>query len=568
MLDDSLRRVKIWAGRRHDPVLRRADPHRRAVRPRRRRARRARHWSDRRRGQRPVQAREPPRASIKGKLLEVYLPIRTPDGTRVLFEAYYRYGLVEDNGAELWRSFAPIALGCARGPRARADPARLVARPRLRDRLREREHLLREALDASDRERRRIASDLHDGVVQDLAGVAYSLAAADRTGDGPIRRSAGEAADVIRRSVQSLRSLIVDIYPPDLEQVGLASALDRSPRPEPRPTGLHTHLEVDPAVDDRRPSLSGDSSTVSPRRVSATRSPPRPRHRTSRSERPCSDTALTIVVEDDGRGFDRNRSGDRWSTATTHTSASAHSRASCATPAGISTSTLRSRPRHDPDRHGPESDDPRRHRRRPRHRPHRPRSAHRHRRRPRARRRLPRRRRLQSLASTDDTARRRPHGPFDARHGRRRGDPDHHRQRARRPWSSCSTSLADDRPHHRRARRRSDRLRPQARRPRRTAQRHPISRRGGGLAPRSRRRPGCCSTPSGLRRSVDCGSQRSGARGPAPCRRRQDQQGHRTRARHHRADRQGAPHQRLTAGSASSDRTQAALWATEHLPPR
>jgi signal transduction histidine kinase len=33
-----------------------------------------------------------------------------------------------------------------------------------------REALLRRAVDASDRERRRIAADLHDGVVQQMAG--------------------------------------------------------------------------------------------------------------------------------------------------------------------------------------------------------------------------------------------------------------------------------------------------------------------------------------------------------------------------------------------------------------
>ena len=42
---------------------------------------------------------------------------------------------------------------------------------------REREALLEHALDASQTERRLIAADLHDGVVQDLLGVSYSLAA-------------------------------------------------------------------------------------------------------------------------------------------------------------------------------------------------------------------------------------------------------------------------------------------------------------------------------------------------------------------------------------------------------
>ena len=63
-----------------------------------------------------------------GKLLEVYLPIRTPSGTTLLFEAYYRYSLVEHIGSRLWRSFAPISLGALLDAGARSDPDRVVAR--------------------------------------------------------------------------------------------------------------------------------------------------------------------------------------------------------------------------------------------------------------------------------------------------------------------------------------------------------------------------------------------------------------------------------------------------------
>ena len=52
---------------------------------------------------------------------------------------------------------------------------------------RDREILLANAIEASEQERRRIASDLHDGVVQDVAGVAFGLAPlaedAERRGD-------------------------------------------------------------------------------------------------------------------------------------------------------------------------------------------------------------------------------------------------------------------------------------------------------------------------------------------------------------------------------------------------
>ncbi len=49
---------------------------------------------------------------------------------------------------------------------------------RLRRTQAEREALLVRAVEASDDERRRIAAELHDGPVQDLAGISYSLSAA------------------------------------------------------------------------------------------------------------------------------------------------------------------------------------------------------------------------------------------------------------------------------------------------------------------------------------------------------------------------------------------------------
>ncbi|HET7488560.1 MAG TPA: ATP-binding protein [Acidimicrobiales bacterium] len=185
-----------------------------------------------------------------GKLLEVYLPVRTPAGEVLLFEAYYRYGLVASNGRRLWRSFAPISLGgLVMLGLVQLLLAWSLAR-RLRHRLEERERLLRRTLEVSEIERRQIAGDLHDGVVQDLAGVALALSAAtrrppDSTADG---RVIAESAEAVRGSIKSLRSLLVDIYPPDFAEVSLESALaDLLARAADR--GVATHLSAGGLVD-------------------------------------------------------------------------------------------------------------------------------------------------------------------------------------------------------------------------------------------------------------------------------------------------------------------------------
>ena len=114
------------------------------------------------------------------RLLEVYLPVHTPEGRPLLFEAYFLLDDVRANGSRLWRSFAPISLGALVMLEIVQLPLAWSLARRLRQRLQERERLLQRALEASEVERRQIASDLHDGVVQDLAGVAFALSARAR----------------------------------------------------------------------------------------------------------------------------------------------------------------------------------------------------------------------------------------------------------------------------------------------------------------------------------------------------------------------------------------------------
>jgi two-component system NarL family sensor kinase len=163
-----------------------------------------------------------------GKLLEVYLPIRTTDGRRLVFEAYKRFSSVTASGQEIWRSFAvPAGIIVVLLALAQVPLAWSMAR-RQRESQLEREILLHRALAASDDERRRIAGSLHDGVVQDLTGISYSLSAAARrlpSGAEEPAASLERAAQSIRQSIRRLRSVLVDIYPPDLRRSGLAAAL-------------------------------------------------------------------------------------------------------------------------------------------------------------------------------------------------------------------------------------------------------------------------------------------------------------------------------------------------------
>ena len=107
-----------------------------------------------------------------GKLLEVYLPIDAPDGRRLLFEDYIRFERNHRQRAAPLRSLRARAGRGAPAALAGAAAVGMVAHPPSSPAPAEREALLRRAIDASALERRRIAQHLHDGVVQDLAGVS------------------------------------------------------------------------------------------------------------------------------------------------------------------------------------------------------------------------------------------------------------------------------------------------------------------------------------------------------------------------------------------------------------
>jgi signal transduction histidine kinase len=173
--------------------------------------------------------------------------------------------------------------------------------------------LLANAVDASAQERRRIASDLHDGVVQNVAGVAFGLAPlaqnAERRGEdedaAELRRSIAQ----LRQGVRDMRTLLVEIHPPNLESVGLEAALHDLLSPlEQR--GIKTTLKIDVGGrgEDRVEALVYRAAREAIRNVQA--------HANASSIHVAvthpTPGAMRLVVRDDGRGFaaaDRERAG-------------------------------------------------------------------------------------------------------------------------------------------------------------------------------------------------------------------------------------------------------------------
>ena len=168
-----------------------------------------------------------------GKLLQVYLRVHTPGGVPLLFETYQRYQAITQYQQSVWSSFLPVLIvGLAILFVVQIPLAVGMAR-RLRASLAERQALLERAINASEQERRRIARDLHDGVVQRLAAVTFSLSALARrlTSGGASSAPASNVPDVehaageTRAAMRDLRTLIVEIAPPNLHAEGIDNAL-------------------------------------------------------------------------------------------------------------------------------------------------------------------------------------------------------------------------------------------------------------------------------------------------------------------------------------------------------
>lgn len=164
-------------------------------------------------------------AAGEKSLLQVYFGTKTPSGTPIVVETYYPTSLIDSRAADQRRSFLPLLLGglgllvVAQIPLARA------LAQRLRRLQKERENLLQRVIASSDTERQRIAAEVHDGAVQDLIGITFSLSAAADEAPAPLNDRLSGLAVATRHTVRSLRSLLNSIYPVQVPAEGWAAGL-------------------------------------------------------------------------------------------------------------------------------------------------------------------------------------------------------------------------------------------------------------------------------------------------------------------------------------------------------
>jgi two-component system NarL family sensor kinase len=243
-------------------------------------------------------------------LYDISLPVRPRDGRLLLYDQYVLASAVAADRRELFRELAiPFVVALLLLWAVQLPLAASLAR-RLQRVQEDREALLLRAAEASQDERRRIAADLHDRVVQDLAGVAFRLEGAARRLPAELSELAEavrESADGVRASMRRLRSLLVEIYPPRLREAGLEAALADTLAPAAA-RSVETTLEVEEGLD-LDPDVAALVFRTAQEAVRNALAHADARHIDVIVGRPT--TRVRLIVADDGQGFDQRQAEAR-----------------------------------------------------------------------------------------------------------------------------------------------------------------------------------------------------------------------------------------------------------------
>jgi len=164
------------------------------------------------------------------------------------------------------------------------------------------EERLRQSLAAAEQERRRWARELHDETLQALGALQVLLSAALRSGTPDVlERAAREAVEHIATEIQSLRTLITELRPAALDEIGLAPAIEALGERLAAVEGLEVDLAV--SVDGR---LDPELETTVYRLVqeALTNVAKHARAERVRIRVELDADVVRLDVVDDGQGFD------------------------------------------------------------------------------------------------------------------------------------------------------------------------------------------------------------------------------------------------------------------------
>jgi signal transduction histidine kinase len=200
-------------------------------------------------------------------------------------------------------TFGAIAIRTSRWLARERSRAEALARLRQTqaDAESERETLSR-VIETQERERRRIAQDLHDRTASGLTSVLFALRRVERdVVDDDQRAQLGEARVGVAAAIEDVRDLIADLRPKVLDDFGLGPALERICETIARRSGLAVRCDLAKGLDVLPPDVATATYRIVQEALSNV-----VRHAGASTvlvSAAIVDGQLVVTVDDDGRGF-------------------------------------------------------------------------------------------------------------------------------------------------------------------------------------------------------------------------------------------------------------------------
>jgi len=162
----------------------------------------------------------------------------------------------------------------------------------------------RQLLSEREQERKRLARELHDQIIQDLLSTNYQLEGIE-TGNGltpALQSEMAEVRDNIRVLVEDLRRICGNLRPPTIDSLGLGAALQSFTQDWSERTGVQVNLDLDPNLGRLPEALELSIFRIVQEGLSNVRKHAQA-SRVQISLRHTSPRMLMISIGDDGLGF-------------------------------------------------------------------------------------------------------------------------------------------------------------------------------------------------------------------------------------------------------------------------
>ena len=168
---------------------------------------------------------------------------------------------------------------------------------------------LRRVVSAQEAERRRLARELHDETGQALTSILLGLRAVeDAEGELELREAIGEVRDLVRSTLRDVRRLAVELRPTALDDFGLVPALERLTDSFAEQTGISVDFQA--SLTSGRLPTEIETALYRIVQESLTNIVKHARAGSVSVVLTRKEDAVSVVVEDDGVGFEPGRPRD------------------------------------------------------------------------------------------------------------------------------------------------------------------------------------------------------------------------------------------------------------------